>query len=262
MDDNVITFYRVLPGGLKPRRAMADAGGTLPVSAYRHCEPVRNASSFGYYVFLPMSFQLEWDGGQAGVWSYDDGANWHALREAAYPDSMTAWDAVVPDVARGWCPPFITFTETYGMVQIWTGWMVRTAPGWSTLVRGTANLPRAAGYDVFEGIIETDRWFGPLFMNIRLSRTEAPVLFDRQRPVLQVQPLHRAHYHNDLLNRIVVRDDPKEVPEELWQAYASTFVDHVIHNPKRGHYSVEVRRRRAEEDRPQIPSNSAEISEP
>ncbi len=245
MDSPLITFYRVLPGGLKPRPATVDAVGSLPVSGYRHCEPVRAASSFGYYVFLPMSFQLEWDGGQAGLWSYDDGATWYALRETAFPESMAAWDAVAPDLVKGWCPPFITFAETYGLVQIWTGWFVRTAPGWSTLIRGTANLPRAAGFDIMEGVIESDHWFGPLFMNIRLTRAEAPILFDHLRPALQVQPLHRTSYHDDLLNRIAVQDDPSLITEDLWSAYNDTVVDHVIHKPKRGHYSAEVRRRRS-----------------
>ena len=61
------------------------------------------------------------------------------------------------------------------MVQIWSGLVARTAPGWSLLVRGPANLPRNLAYEVYEGIVETDRWFGPLFTNIRFTRTNVPV---------------------------------------------------------------------------------------
>jgi len=247
--DPLITFYRILPGGLKPRRALTDAGGILPVSAYRYCEPVRLASSYGYYVFMPMSFQVEWDGGQSGLWSFDDGANWYPLMEAAYPDSMEAWDAIAPDYCRGWCPPFISLSQTPAMMQIWTGWMVRTAPEWSLLVRGTANLPRGMGYDVLEGIIETDTWFGPLFMNLRLTRSNAPILFDGMRPILQVQPVHRSAYANDLLDRIAVKDNPAELPESLWHAYKASLVDHVVHTPEHGHYAKSARKRRAAESR-------------
>jgi len=61
--DPLVTFYRMLPGAPRPGRARFDAGGTLPTSAFQYCEPSRLASAFGYYVFLPMPFQVEWDGG-------------------------------------------------------------------------------------------------------------------------------------------------------------------------------------------------------
>src|SRR5207244_11955854 len=61
-----------------------------------------------------------------------------------------------------------------GVVQIWSGLIARTAPEWSLLVRQPANLARSQGYENYEGIIETDRWFGPLFTNVRLTRTNIP----------------------------------------------------------------------------------------
>ena len=77
-----------------------------------------------YRVTITTSPQLtNWEA------SFDDGATWYPLSEAAYPDSMKAWDRVAPDFCKGWCPPFITFSETPAMVQVWTGWMARTAPG-------------------------------------------------------------------------------------------------------------------------------------
>jgi hypothetical protein len=247
--ETLIRFHRILPTGLRPRRAMPDAAGSLPVSGYRYCEPVRLASAFGYYVFLPMSFQIVWDGGQDGIWSYDDGANWYPLSEAAFPDSMQAWDVVAPPFCRGYCPPFLTFIEAPGMLQVWTGWMASTAPGWSLLVRGPANLPRNAGYEVFEGIIETDRWFGPLFVNLRLTRSDAPIMFHASRPFLQVQPQHRAMYADGLQNRVVVHNDIKEMSEEHWRAYEGSLINHIVHKPTRGHYAKEARKRRAAEDR-------------
>ena len=249
MPENLVRFHRILPSGLKPRRALPDAAGNLPVSGYRYCEPVRLASSFGYYVFLPMSFQVIWDGGQDGIWSYDNGATWYPLSEAAFPDSMAAWDAVAPDYCRGVCPPFITLNETPGMMQVWTGWMAQTAPGFSLLVRGPANLPRNGGYEVFEGLIETDRWFGPLFVNVRLTRSDAPIMFHASRPFLQVQPQHRSMYADGLLNRVTVHDDVHDMTEASWRAYEASLINHIVHNPVRGHYATETRKRRAAEER-------------
>ena len=53
--------------------------------------------------------------------------------------------------------------------------MARTAPDWSLLIRAPANLASPGGYSLYEGIVETDRWFGPLFTNLRLTQTHKPV---------------------------------------------------------------------------------------
>jgi hypothetical protein len=244
--DPLVTFYRMLPGAPRPRRARFDAGGTLPTSAFQYCEPSRLASAFGYYVFLPMPFQVEWDGGTEGLWSFDGGADWYPLSEAAFPNSMAAFDSIAPGPCKGFCPPFLTLTVDHAMMQVWTGWFACTAPGYSLLVRGPANLTRSAGYEVFEGIVETDSWFGPLFVNIRFTRSGVPILFDNERPFLQVQPLHRSAYAESLQNRFVV-DDASAISGELWQAYERSLINPIVRHPERGHYAKAARRRRAAE---------------
>ena len=55
-------------------------------------------------------------------------------------------------------------------------------------------------------MVETDRWFGPLFVNLRLIRTHAPIEFDANFPLLQVQPVHRSLYGKALDQFEVVPD--------------------------------------------------------
>src|SRR2546430_16137196 len=89
--------------------------------------------------------------------------------------------------------PYTTLFRS-GVVQIWSGYLARTAPGWALLSRGTANIPRTQGYENFEGIVETDTWFGPLFTNIRLTHSNSTVEFHRRPPLFQVQSLLRKSY--------------------------------------------------------------------
>jgi hypothetical protein len=67
---------------------------------------------------------------------------------------------------REYGSPFLGALREPGLIQLWTGIVARTAPGWSLLVRAPANVPRSGSYELFEGIIETDRWFGPLITNV------------------------------------------------------------------------------------------------
>ena len=180
----------LIPNARPPQRADRSAAGSLPTRAFRYCEPVVTASSFGYYVFPPIDFTVIWDG-DAIVWTYDGAGEWLPLNHAQFPHFASHFDEHVPEEIRGFSPPFLSALQEPGLLQIWTGLVARTPPGWSLLVRGCANLPRAAHYEPFEGVIETDRWFGPLISNVRLTKTDTPIEFRTEFPVFQVQALPR-----------------------------------------------------------------------
>ena len=122
--------------------------------------------------------------------------------------------------------------------------MARTAPDWGLLVRPPANLPRSLGYECFEGIIEADRWFGPLFVNLRLIRTHAPIEFDADVPLLQVQPVHRDTYGKALDDFEYVPGLDGMTPAD-WDDFRKTVV-RPKHGPLRhlGEYAVSARKRR------------------
>jgi len=207
------------------------------------------ASSFGWYVYPPIGFQVLFDGVGA-IWNYEGTDAWYPLQSAQFPGLATQFDAVAPDDVKGFCPPFLTMTEDPGILQIWTGLVARTPAGWSLLLRAPANLPHSPGYQHLEGIVETDRWGGPLFFNVRLVHTGIPLQFAAHRPFLQVQPVHRAYYDDAFLNGVVVQTGVASLSDDDWQVYRQTVV---IPNscPHRtlGAYAVAARKRRAEERR-------------
>ncbi len=187
-------FYRLIEQARPPQRADRSALGTLPTRAYRYCEALTSAASFGWYVFPPMELRLIWDGAEV-FWHHAGAADWLPLQPSAqYPNQVDRFDQAAPEGLRGCAPPMLTALPEPGTVQVWTGLMARAAPGWSLLVRGPANLPGPGGYAVYEGIVESDRWFGPLFTNLRLTRTGVPVRLAADFPLLQVQPLPRIAY--------------------------------------------------------------------
>ena len=59
-----VTFYTAIPGCRTPMRADPSVLGTLPARGFQYCEALRAASSFGWYVFPPIDFTLQWDGSQ------------------------------------------------------------------------------------------------------------------------------------------------------------------------------------------------------
>ena len=243
-----VKFYSLIPNARLPQRADRSAAGSLPTRAFRYCEPVVTASAFGYYVFPPIDFTVIWDGDSI-VWTYDGAGEWLPLNHAQFPHFAAHFDAHVPDEIRGFSPPFLSALQEPGLLQIWTGLVARTAPGWSLLVRGCANLPRAAHYEPFEGVIETDRWFGPLITNVRLTKTDTPIEFRTEFPMFQVQALPREALDDAGQNRFGIVPDLDAMAPEDWDDFYDTVVrPNVSTNRPRGEYAAIARRRKKAEE--------------
>jgi hypothetical protein len=149
---------------------------------------------------------------------------------------------MAPPSVRGFSPPFLTPSIQPGGLQVWTGCVAKSAPGWSLLVRGVANLP-SASYQMFEGIIETDHWFGPLFNNLRIIKTDSPVEFRSDVPFLQVQPVHKDIYADKFLQNFAVKN-LDQLSRENWDAFHRTVVVPNVDPERRlGHYAVSVRKK-------------------
>ena len=238
-------FYRMIEQARPPQRADRSALGTLPTRAYRYCDAVTSAASFGWYVFPPMELRLIWDGADM-FWHYAGAADWLPLQPSAqFPGQSARFDAAAPDALRGCSPPFLTALPEPGTVQIWSGLMARSAPGWSLLVRAPANLPSPGGYAAYEGILESDRWFGPLFINLRLTRTSVPVRLAPDVPLAQIQPLPHAAYAEETLGASDLIPDMAAFDPADWADYQTSIAGPSA-DPERpfGAYAVAVRKRR------------------
>lgn len=242
----ILKFHRLIEQARPPMRADRSAIGTLPTRAFRYCEAVTTATAFGWYVFPPIGLTLMWDGTQV-FWTYDGAEHdgWIPLTGSAqFPYFAQAFDEVVPEEIKGFSPPFLSALREPGVVQIWSGLIARTAPGWGLLVRGPANLPHGH-YEFYEGIIETDRWFGPLFSNIRLTKTDVQVRLEPDYPIFQAVPLPRTLYSDETMQSVEVTAHLADLTEDDWADYEDTVVrPNVDPNRPRGAYATRTRKRR------------------
>ena len=131
-DEEIVTFFRMIPDCPSPQRADRSAGGMLPTRAFRYCDPVTTASALGWYVFPPFAFSLQFDGTNV-KWTFANAEQWYSLGSAQFPDFEGHFDENAPNDRRGCSPPFITAFPEPGYLQIWSGgFIARTRPGWSS----------------------------------------------------------------------------------------------------------------------------------
>ena len=243
----IVDFVKLIPEGRPPKRADKSAAGSLPGRAMRYCDALTSATGYGYWLFPPIDLQLMWDGEQI-YWSYDNAAAWLPLSgapsgAAQFPGFASQFDEMAPSEMRGYSPPFLTALPELGGVQIWTGLLARTQPGWSLNVRMPVNLPGIPGLTSWEGMVESDHWFGPLFNNFRITRTDFPVRLRAHVPFLQVQPVPQIAYRDDTLNNPAVRG-PEDMTDKDWNDFGQVVRPSEEHEAHQGTYAVRLRKRR------------------
>lgn len=240
-----VRFYRFVPTARPPQRADRSAVGTLPMRAVRYCEALCSATSFGWWLFCPIDCWVLFDG-IVTLWSLD-GGTWEPLSDSCdFPGFPEEWDAKAPPELVGQCPPFLRALEEHGgILQVQLGFMARATPGWGLLVRRPANFPLMAHFEHFEGIIEPASWFGPIFVNIRLTKTDSPIHLRSDRPLAVVQPIPSKLYGDVVLGDMrMVAADLADFGEAEWADY-NRRVAKPNANPLRpyGAYAVETRKR-------------------
>jgi Family of unknown function (DUF6065) len=245
---DVVTFYRFIEAASLPTRAGRGADGSIPARALQYCEALTTANAYGWHVYPPMDMSFLWDYDQI-FWSYAESETWMPLGAAQFPRQVAAFDHLAPHRCKGYSPPFLTAIGEPGVVQIWTGFFARTAPGWSLQMRAPVNRPPSGSFRTYEGIVEADEWFAPLFVNVQLTATNQMISIEKDLPLIQIQPLPRAVYSDRTMRSVSTRTTMSQLSERDWSDFYETIVVDTDCPSAVGRYAQAVRRRRRNDER-------------
>ena len=236
---NTVTFHRIYPDARDPLAGDTAALGLLPTVAFQYCEPVRTASAYGWYIFAPKDFSLLWDG--KDVFYADDG-QWRTLTSLPFEETFRQhWNTHAPADLQDADPPFLSKLIAPGVVQIWSGYLVETAPGWSANIRPVVNAYRRSAWSAFEGIVDTDTFKpAPLFINIQLHTTDREILFRSDEPLFQIQPIERSSFTKLTAG---VTEGLDQDPSFAWSDFKST-IRLAGEEPPVGRYAKDARKRK------------------
>jgi hypothetical protein len=203
------------------------------------------ASAFGWSFFPPCDLRLRWTGREVEI--FNDGC-WSRLESLSFGEEQQAyWDTAAPPDLKGRLPHVIQRLFVPGIVQIWTGYFVSSAPGWSILVRPLPNIPGPETHFMYEGVVETDHFTPcPLFINIRLLKTDRPIDLAATDPLFCVQPVQQSSYTPQVLSAAL----PGMVADMDGEERAGLSRTIRLFDPQHGgdslpgSYGAQVRRRR------------------
>ena len=194
-DDLKLEVWRVHPSGCRIVPAEKTLNRTANKGAVRWCGPFTNANRAGWWVFPPVDIDITWKGGSEfdyELYSEYSDVDWHLIRflmdeeDKSHVDQWSctggrmkfAWGLVEPAV-----------------VQIWTGCIFQTPPGWALQIRSPVNFePRPC--HVMEAILETEWLHYDIWMNVAFDRPNETVRLRRDEwpPLAQLIPVPRSSY--------------------------------------------------------------------
>jgi Family of unknown function (DUF6065) len=194
-DDFTLKVWRLHPRGCPIVAAEKTLHGTANRGGVRFCGPFTNANKAGWWLFPPVDIDIVWRGGTDFEWElltpYTDD-DFHIIR--------LLLDELDAAHVHTWLPVGGRTKLTWGLVeegvvQIWTGCIFETPPGWGLHIRSPVNFPSRA-CRVMEAVLETDWLQYDVWLNVVFDRRDELVRLRRDEwpPIAQLVPAPRASY--------------------------------------------------------------------
>jgi hypothetical protein len=208
-----LKVWRLSPHGVRIVPAEKTLNDTANPAGIKWCVPYATANRLGWWVFPSVDIDITWKG--------EDKFE-HVLHSPFPPTEsiltrklLNPHDAVDPEQ---WCPnaggrsKFNWGGVEGNIVQIWTGVILQTPPGWCLHARSPVNCQRQP-YSIQEGILETDWMQYDLWTNIVFHEKDVKVCLrkDQWPPLAHLIPIRRESFKEDwgLEEEMVNRDTPE-----------------------------------------------------
>jgi hypothetical protein len=190
-----LKVWRLHPSSCPIVRAAKTLHGTAHRAGVRWCGPFTNANKTGWWIFPPVDVDIVWKGGRE--FDYEiltpySNADYHLINFLAREDehvNVGSWLAGDGRTKFSW-----GLLED-GVVQVWTGCMFQTPPGWGLQIRSPINFPPGP-FHVIEAVLETDWLRYDIWLNIAFDRENevARLRRDEWPPIAQLIPVPRETY--------------------------------------------------------------------
>lgn len=203
----IIKSWRIHPKACRLERAEKTCMGLANPGGVQWCGPYTNANRSGFWLYSPIEMDLTYDGEKFEVHGAEEYGpeDYEKVKSLTRPSDLSTIEK--------WTFPGAGRTKTtFGLVeknvvQIWTGLIFETPPGWCLHVRSPVNFPRS-NFEIAEAILETDWMQYDIWLNVVCQ--EGRIKISKDLPIAQMIPTRRETFKEDwvLENEEINRDGP------------------------------------------------------
>lgn len=202
--------WELHPKACRIEKAEKTCLGTANKAGVQWCGPYTNANRSGFLVYPPVDMEFTFDGEAFKV---------HGMEDYGPEDYEIVKSLVRPNEGSNiekWCFPGIGRTKTTvglvekNVIQLWTGLIFETPPGWCMHIRSPINFPRR-DVEVMEAVLETDWMQYDIWINLACMESGKRVSISKNSPIAQLVPARREGFKAEwsLERRRVGRDTPE-----------------------------------------------------
>lgn len=214
MEEFKLNIWRTHPEGVRIVKAEKTLNDTAHPGGVKFCGPFADANAYGFWVFPAHDIDICWRGGvhfEHRVLSEFDNSERHVIGSLLKPSDKT-------DLNK-WCPENGGRTKysfggvEEGVVQIYTGVILQTPPGWALHIRSPINFSPQP-YHIMEGVLPTDWMQYDLWTNVKFDIQDQWVHLrkDQWPPLAQLLPVRRETTSKDWdigREEMINRGDPE-----------------------------------------------------
>lgn len=217
----LVKSWRVHPKACKIKKAEKTCMGFANKGGVQWCGPYTNANKAGFWLYPPVDMEFTFDGENFKI---------HSMEEYGSEDYEVVKRLVKPSdesEVEKWCFPGVGRTKTtFGLVeknvvQIWTGLIFETPPGWCLHIGSPVNFPRRE-IEIMEAILETDWLQYDIWVNVLCLDVGKRISIKKDRPLAQLIPMRREDFSDDWIHedKNLCRDTPEsERVFKYWLEY-------------------------------------------
>lgn len=216
-----LKIWQLHPQACRVEQAEKNCMGTANEAGVKWCGPYVNANQAGFWVYSPISFEFVYDGNEFHVSDMEEYTpeDYDLVKSLVRPEDNSCFDK--------WTFPGAGRTKTTfslienNVIQIWTGLIFQTPPGWCLQIRSPINFPYS-GFNVVEAILETDWMQYDIWMNISVTQANTKILIDKSQPIAHLLPVRRESFKGEwTIERNEINRDSKEANDvfSYWLQY-------------------------------------------
>jgi hypothetical protein len=184
-----LNVWRVHSQACKIKQAEKTCLGTANEAAVKWCGPYTSANQFGFWLYPPVDMQFVYDGNRfiydTEKYSNEDYVTVKSLVKSSDKSVVEKW--CMPDTGR---TKFTWGAAEQNVVQIWTGLIFETPPGYCLQIRSPINFPKT-DYHVMEAILETDWMHYDIWINLVCDTNNKQITITKDFPIAQLIPIKR-----------------------------------------------------------------------
>lgn len=205
-----LEIWRLHPGGVRVVPADVRLLGEAPPGALKWCGPFTNASRCGWWVYPPLDMDIVYrppDPLHSYDAKFDTHPDCHALKRKPgyFQHRVVGGDEhgevpVIREMLRDEHEFRVEARQLYAfgevemnVVNIWTGCIFKTPPGWCLQIRSPVNLNVDEPFRIQEGILETDWMPYDVWMNLKFFEYDrwASIRREQHHPIAHLVPVRR-----------------------------------------------------------------------